>query len=180
MFGDYIVVGVNSTPNQGETYSGQVYIYKNDGTDNWNELAILTASNQRSLAFFGSSVSIDSNCKAVGAPGTSSSALDIQGQVYIFRKDSTDNWHEVEILESNDKLKYFYFGSSVYLSGNKVIVSQSYSLKPAYLFSNDSKENWDILDIIKPNNGSQIVPKSVFILDDYYLIGGSGEVYIFW
>jgi len=119
LFGSSVAVGSNKiivgSPGESTsgTYSGSVYVYDLDGT---NELKI-TASDAAAGDEFGKSVAVGSNKIIVGAPddddnGTSS------GSVYIYNLDGTG---EIKINaggSANDD----EFGSAVAASNTKIVV----------------------------------------------------------
>ena len=83
--GDVVIVGAHQTDDDGVN-SGSAYIFNRNkgGTDNWGEVAIITASDADTGDRFGKVVSIDGEFSIVGADrnddaGTSS------GSAYIFK-----------------------------------------------------------------------------------------------
>jgi len=114
--------------------SGFVYVYDKykGGTDHWGIINVLQGATPNDR--FGSSVSIDGNILAVGAPGVSSSL----GEVYIFRKKRyMDSTYPCQSIETSS---FFYkigdcgqplvdaTGSIIYTTGSTpTFVSGNYS-----------------------------------------------------
>jgi len=69
------------------TDSGAAYIFKNDGSDNWTEVANYHASDAQNTDWFGSAVSISDNYAVVGAyyeDGGAGDTASNAGAAYIF------------------------------------------------------------------------------------------------
>jgi hypothetical protein len=82
-----------------------------------------TASDATSYQFFGASVAIESDTAAVGAVQTDVDGTPNAGAVYIFRR-TAGTWSETQVItkpESESSTSY-YFGRSVALSGNHLLV----------------------------------------------------------
>ena len=127
--------GINgSQTGNAATNSGAAYIFKRSGTS-WTQEAYLKASNTEAYDFFGSSVSISGETVVVGAFGESSSATGINGNqannssfsagaAYVFVRSGT-NWSQQSYLKASNPGSLDYFGESVAISGNSVIVGAS-------------------------------------------------------
>jgi hypothetical protein len=117
-------------------YSGEVYLFRFDGTS-WAQRAHIKASNTEATDFFGSTVALsaDGNTLAVGARQEDSSATGINGDqtdnsaqnagaVYLFRFDGTSWAQQAYIKASN---RGGWFGQAVALSadGNTLAVGAS-------------------------------------------------------
>lgn len=101
-------VGING-PGEGgywTRFSGAAYIFQRIA-DRWQQVAFVKASNPAEEANFGISVSLsaDGDSLAVGASGA--------GLVYIFNRDVSGTWSQVNILVASGP-----FGSIVELSGD--------------------------------------------------------------
>lgn len=109
--------------------AGAAYVVERNhgGTDNWGEVAKLTASDAQKDDWFGWSVAISGDTVVVGARtegGLSDPALDT-GAAYVFERDQggSDNWGEVVKLTASDAQEYDHFGGNVAIFGDTVIVS---------------------------------------------------------
>ncbi|MBN2442520.1 MAG: hypothetical protein JXJ04_14290 [Spirochaetales bacterium] len=185
--GEYLIVGAGATNSK----EGQVHIFKNKGNNNWNETAILTASDKENNAFFGNSVALSGDHAVVGAPGSHSES----GQVYVFKRNDTDNWKEVSILTSTSPIQInkHFFGISVAMYEDYVIVganSMGEDKGTAYIFKNDGADNWN--QVAELGSGDTIITDnfgySVAIYKDYAIVGAPkaesggknrGQTYLF-
>ena len=122
--GDYIVVGAFREDGAGFRL-GAAYIYERNygGPDNWGEVAKLTASDAENSDLFGSSVSISGDYVVVSASYEDGSGYN-RGAAYIYGRNygGTDNWGEVVKLTASDAQDSDYFGHSVTMSGDYVVV----------------------------------------------------------
>jgi len=113
--GDYAIVGAYGSDN----YTGAAYIFKREGST-WTEQAKLTASDAAEYDYFGWSVAVDGNYAIVGAPGDPE-AGEYPGSSYVFKREGA-TWTEQAKLTASDAAEYDYFGGSVSISGDYVIV----------------------------------------------------------
>ena len=86
--------------------------------------AKLTASDGAVNDNFGCSVAISGNTVVVGAPGATVDANSGQGAAYVFT-DSGSGWTQTAKLTTSDGAPDDYFGCSVSISGNTVVVGAS-------------------------------------------------------
>jgi hypothetical protein len=111
--GDTVVIGTTDT----ET----VYVFEHDSNDSWLESAQLTASDGANSDLFGYSVAISGDTIVIGA------FLDTDndsrsGSAYIYKHDSNGSWLELSKLTASDGAYHDYFGSSVSISGETVVI----------------------------------------------------------
>ena len=110
-YGDYVIIGVEN--------KDVAYIhYKNQGgTNNWGEQKELTPGEQ--YDFFGSSVFLSNDYAAVGAYND-----DGKGSFYIFNKNEggNNNWGEVGNYFASDGNSDDYFGCSIAMSDDNIII----------------------------------------------------------
>jgi hypothetical protein len=125
---DFALVGACGEDGTG-TNLGAVYVFDRNygGANNWGQVAILTASDAQDGDEFGYSVSIDGDYAVVGAhyedgAGTS------RGAAYVYWRDygGADNWGEVMKLTALDAEDQDWFGYSVAINGNYVVVGAAY------------------------------------------------------
>ena len=128
--GDTITVGACRN-NTGAYSSGAVYVFKRHGT-NWSQQAILKAANPDSYDTFGISVAISGDTIVAGAIGEASSARGVNGNpmdndspysgaAYVFVRSGT-NWIQESYLKSSNSDRVDYFGLSVGVSGDSIVV----------------------------------------------------------
>jgi hypothetical protein len=128
---DSNAVGINGvqTNNSAED-SGAAYVFVRDGT-NWIQQAYLKASNTGATDVF-HSVAISGDTVVVGASGESSNATGVNGNqssnsainsgaAYVFVRDGT-NWIQQAYLKASNTGADDYFGFSVTVSGDTVVV----------------------------------------------------------
>ena len=118
-----IVVGAFYENSGGKDDNGVVYVFTKSG-DTWSQSQKLTASDKDSGDEFGSSVAIDGNNIVVGAPEEDSGGKDNNGAVYVFTK-SGDTWSQSQKLTVSDRDNDDYFGWSVAIDGDNIIVGAS-------------------------------------------------------
>jgi hypothetical protein len=140
--GDTLVVGVpnESSAAQGingnqedeeAPFSGAVYVFHRNG-NSWSQQAYIKASNSGRADWFGSSVSIQGDRLAVGAPRESSGAKGINGDqqnntvgragaVYLFERKG-GVWAQEAYIKSSNTGFSDQFGFSVDLHGEYLVV----------------------------------------------------------
>lgn len=185
--GDTVVVGAEGK----NSFTGAAYIFERNqgGAGNWGQVKKLTASDAAGNDEFGSSVSINADTVVVGAFGKSSNA----GAAYIFARNQGGggNWGQVKKLTASDAGTFGYFGYSVSINGNTVVVG-SYGKLPgaAYIFERNQggAENWGQVKRLTASDGigGDQFGISVAINLDTVAVGAnhgnrgtSGTVYIF-
>ena len=116
--GDYVIIGSPYDDDSG-TDSGSAYIYKWTGT-NWAYMGKLRPFGGAPYDYFGWSVSISGSYAIVGAYYGDGKVSD-SGSAYIFGR-SGEVWTEVAKLTASDGAASDYFGLSVALDGNNVVI----------------------------------------------------------
>lgn len=116
--GDMGLIGAR-LDNENGTNSGSVYVFRFNGST-WVEEQKLLASDGATYDFFGHSVAIDSDIAVVGAPEHDDNGSG-SGAAYVFRFNGS-NWVEEQKLLASDGGQLDYFGSSVTISGDVVVV----------------------------------------------------------
>ena len=152
--GDTAVVGAY-LEDPGPVNAGAAYVFSRDqgGTGNWGQVAKLTASDAEFRDHFGFSVAVSGGTAVVGAYFEDAGGVNNAGAAYIFRRDQggTDNWGQVAKLTASDPESDDWFGWSVAVSGDTVVVGAwpkseggSTNAGAAYVFSRDQggADNW--------------------------------------
>ena len=106
----------------GPTRSGHVQIYKSVNS-NWFQGAKLTASDGAGFDFFGGNVSIDGYTMVIGAHFAHTNDV---GCAYVFTRGSTFNWTQIAKLTASDGAAYDYFGSTVAIDGDTIVIGARY------------------------------------------------------
>ena len=124
--------GVNGDPaDNSASDAGAVYVFVRSGTD-WSQQAYLKAANSDADDRFGWSVAIAGDTVVVGAPGEASAADDVNGDpadnsapeagaAYVFVRSGT-SWSQQTYLKAANSDADDWFGSSVAVAGNTVVV----------------------------------------------------------
>jgi len=189
--GDVAIVGAHMNDDAGLN-SGSIYIFRFNGTT-WEEEAKLTASDAAAEDLFGFSVAIDGNLAIVGAQRNDDMDTD-SGTAYVFRYDGSV-WNEESILMPNNSLAHAYFGTSVDIKGNTVIVGAIHDehsnvrTGSAYIYGYTGSY-WDYQGKLTAGDGAagDLFGISVSLDNNYAAVGASmksdegsnsGAVYVF-
>ena len=115
--GDTIVVGA----------SEKVYVFRTtDGGATYGQVAKLTADDAASSAWFGSSVAMDGATIVVGASYDDDGGSN-SGSAYVFQiPDGGATYEQVAKLTASDAMESAFFGHSVAIEGDTVVVGASY------------------------------------------------------
>lgn len=178
--GHYAIVGAWTDDDKGPE-AGAAYLYsRTSEDDSWTFVQKLTASDAGAFNNFGSTVYIDNGRVLVGAPGNDSFA----GAVYLFELEAgKNNWKEVEKIVASDRSKSDFFGSSLGMANQQIIVGAygdddfGSASGAAYLFEQKMNNQWIEQTKFTSKN---IGPKdhfgiSVAIDDRYIVIGVDGD-----
>jgi hypothetical protein len=121
--GDTAVIGADGDDN----YSGAAYVFVRaaDGIT-WNQQAKLTAADERTpWDTFGGSVAVDGEIAVIGAMLDSDKGND-SGAAYVFVRAADGSWNQQTKLTADDGAAEDFFGGSVAVSGDTVVVSAHY------------------------------------------------------
>jgi trimeric autotransporter adhesin len=143
--GDTVVVGAshedsNATGANGDQAdnsagdAGAAYVFVRSGTT-WTQQAYLKASNTELRDYFGSNVAVSGDTVVVGASSEDSSATGVNGDqadnsasfagaAYVFVRSGTI-WTQQAYLKASNTDAGDYFGTSVAISGDTVVVGAS-------------------------------------------------------
>jgi nucleoside-specific outer membrane channel protein Tsx len=114
--GNTVVVGAPQHAVGSNSTQGAAYVFVQSG-GTWSEQAELTASDGAAFDVFGSSVAVAGGTVVVGARGRNQS----QGAAYLFTQSGA-TWTQQAELTASDGEIFDYFGSSIAVSGNMIIV----------------------------------------------------------
>ena len=122
--GDQIVVGASGDDDNGSA-SGSAYVFEKptSGWKNMTQTAKLTTSDGATEDYFGFSVAISGDQIVVGASGDDDNGSK-SGSAYLFEKPSSGwtNMTQTAKLITSDGAIEDYFGNSVAISGNQIVV----------------------------------------------------------
>jgi len=118
--GNTVVIGATGSDVDDEDNAGAAYVFVRQGIT-WTQKAKLVASDPSKDDGFGVSVAIDGMTVAVGADGKDQLPLFDTGAAYVFLFRG-NSWDQKAKLISPDLSIGGYFGSSVALSGGRLVV----------------------------------------------------------
>ncbi len=124
--------GINTgEDNNDASAAGAVYVFTRDSNNNWTQTAYVKASNTDAGDQFGRAISLsdDGDTLAVGAADEDSNATGINtgednnaasgaGAVYVFTRDSNNNWTQTAYVKASNTDAGDRFGTAVSLSAN--------------------------------------------------------------
>jgi len=163
--GNYAIVGAHSEDHDtigGNTMTdaGSAYILERNGSGNWSQVQKIVASDRAADDRFGASVSISGNYAIVGAHSEDhdtmgGNTMTDAGSAYIFERDSTGKWNQLQKIVASDRAVVDNFGNSVSISDNYAIVGAYRededtaggntlgAAGSAYVFERDGSGNWN-------------------------------------
>jgi hypothetical protein len=185
IYGDYIVIGAYYDDDNG-TNSGSVYVYKRDNLLNtFTEVDKLTASDGAGDDKFGNSVSIYGDYIVIGSITDDNSGGTNAGSAYVFKRDTgLDTFTEVDKLTASDGASYDYFGNSVVIYGDYIVIGayddddNGPNSGSVYVFKRDTGlDTFTQVDKLTASDGagSDNFGNSVAIYNDYIVIGAFGD-----
>ena len=119
--GETAVIGAIGDAVGANASQGSVYVFVRSGMT-WSQQQKLTSSDGAASDFFGRSVAIDGDTVVVGASQHDVGANSNQGSVYIFVRSGT-TWTQQQKLMASDGAANDFFGQSVAIHSNTVVVS---------------------------------------------------------
>ena len=119
-----IVVGAPGWVDATNPGSASLFQTINNGTT-WIDVQTLTTTDAPGGDDFGASTAVGGNLVVVGAPSDDDRGED-SGAVYVF-KSLDDGWIETQKLTASDAAEGDYFGNSVAIADNLVVVGAPYA-----------------------------------------------------
>ncbi|MBN2243444.1 MAG: FG-GAP repeat protein [Acidobacteria bacterium] len=120
--GDTVVVGADYDDDKGID-SGSAYVFVRSGNA-WSEQQKLTASDGAAGDYFGWKVAVSGDTVVIGAYGDDDKGIE-SGSAYVFVRNG-GSWSEQQKLTASDGAEGDYFGDSVAISGDTVVVGADY------------------------------------------------------
>jgi len=146
--GSKAVVGAPSD----DGLTGSAYVFKYDGAT-WAQEAKLTSSAPVASDRFGASVSISGNRIVAGVPEDDDKGSN-SGSAYAFKFDGT-GWVEELGLTASDGTEYDYFGPSVSISENTIVIGATGNESDrgaAYVFILEEEPSVELYVDIRPGS----------------------------
>jgi len=174
--GDTVVVGSVFDNVGNNDAQGSAYVFKRSGAL-WNQQQQLVASDGAPVDEFGWSVAIDGETIVVGA-FVDSDAFQEQGSAYVFVRSGV-SWSQQQKLLASDASNFDFFGQSVAISGDHIVVGANSAGAPssgeAYVFVR-SGTVWSQAQILKGNDSAfgDDFGRAVAIDADAIAVGASG------
>jgi len=176
--GNTIVVGAHGDDDNGQ-YSGSAYVFVREETT-WSEQQKLTASDGEAADFFGYSVSVSGDTIVIGAHGDDDNGVS-SGSAYVFVREET-SWTEQQKLTASDGEALDFFGYSVSVSGNTIVVGAVYDddngqdSGSAYVFVRE-ETSWSEQQKLTASDGAvaDFFGYSVSVSGDTIVVGAHGD-----
>ncbi|KAL7451894.1 hypothetical protein ACHAXS_000260, partial [Conticribra weissflogii] len=118
--GDTVVVGAYGDDKRGRD-SGSAYVFVRTHGDGWVQMAKLLANDGKAVDMFGYSVAISGDTALVGAVHGDDENISNIGSAYLFVRNDT-GWAQTSKLVPHNGTEYDYFGFSVAIGGDSVVV----------------------------------------------------------
>ncbi|MEQ9286549.1 MAG: cadherin domain-containing protein, partial [Cyclobacteriaceae bacterium] len=191
----YAIVGVDNkdgTEDNSLDDSGAAYLFKKDDQGQWFPVKKLIADDRASDDNFGYSVAVSDNYAVVGAwqkhyDYGGPDQVTFAGAVYVFEKNQggPDNWGQVQKLLASDRSVSEWFGNTVAIAGNEIMVGAisegSVGLRQSgavYVFRNDiDPGTWTEFQKLKASDqeARDLFGNSIAISGQYAVIGAWNE-----
>lgn len=201
--GDTSIVGAGYDDVGGGINQGSARIFVSGG-DTWNQQAMLAPLPEPSCGAndeYGTAVAISGDTAVIGAPADDVGINLNQGSAYVLERNAggPDNWGVVKLLTASDGEPDEFFGGSVAISGDKVVIGASNDTigtdtqrGSAYIYerNNGGPDNWGEVKKIVALDGAEddLFGNAVSISNNIVVVGsiysgggtiGNGAAYVF-
>ena len=159
--GNVIVIG-SWLKDATATNSGAAYVFEKNTSNTWVHIAQLlpdnygqSRDNGNADDWFGYSVAVSGNVVVIGAYMYDSNQQPDwnDGAAYVFEKNQSNDWVQVARLTHPDMERNGYFGSSVSISGNTIIVGayKTGNTGAVYVFQKNGSDWEQVKKIVEPS-----------------------------
>ncbi|MFB3789062.1 MAG: Ig-like domain-containing protein [bacterium] len=192
--GDMLLIGAPGH----DAYQGTAYLYERNhgGTNQWGEVKKLTASEGEGGDRFGIAVAIDGDTAVIGSDGKN----DFTGGVCVFERNvwGENQWGRLQQLKPDNLKPHDFFGSSVAVQGNTLLIGAPGDDDPAsdggavyvYTRGDDPVEPWRPAQKLTATGGGEDerFGSATAVYEDLLLIGAqwnnsrgeyAGAAYVF-
>ena len=175
--GERAIVGAYEEDTGGSD-AGSAYIFQRQASGAWQQVSKLQAQDTQARDNFGCSVAISDGTVIVGAQRNNS-----VGSAYIFQRQASGDWQQVSKLQAQDKQTWDYFGNSVGISGETVIVGAQdedtggSSAGSAYIFQRQASGDWEQVQQLfgKDTEANSFFGTSVAISGETAIVGANNK-----
>ncbi|MCI5117896.1 MAG: hypothetical protein D3913_08045 [Candidatus Electrothrix sp. LOE1_4_5] len=157
------------------------YVFVRNGVGLWIQQAKLLPNDGAASDYFGRSVSVSGNTAVIGSYKDDDNGAN-SGSAYVFVRNGVGLWTQQAKLLPNDGAASDYFGGSVSIFGDTVVISASSddngsNSGSAYVFVRNGVGLWTQQAKLLPNDGaaSDYFGRSVSVSGDTAVIGASGD-----
>ncbi|NIM01108.1 MAG: hypothetical protein GTN89_09370 [Acidobacteria bacterium] len=173
--GDTVVVGAPGDDHAGGPSTGSALVFVRNGAS-WTEQVKLTAGDAAPGDRFGSSVAISGDTIVVGAPRDSHNGGVLAGSAYVFVRDGAI-WTQQAKLRAFHVLPGKFFGWSVAISGNTVIVGGPFFDRGSAFVFVRSGQSWGPQTKLRPSDAADTSQfgGSVAISGDTVVVGAHND-----
>ncbi len=167
-------------------WTGSAYVFTRNGNV-WQETQKILSPSPQASDVFGIGVSVSGDYLAVGASEVDSR----KGAVYIYLRDVNGVWNYVQTLVASDGTNNSFFGTSVSLSGDQLVVG-AYGANSeegaAYVFEKNSQGEWIEVQKLLGNPASEpaqfgwstdIQPNYISVSAPHIFGFDAGEIYFY-
>ena len=172
------------------TESGSAYVFERDPGGSWNQVQKIIAADRAANDKFGVSVSVSGDYAIVGAAfededASGANPLSNAGSAYVYERNSTGNWNQVQKIVAADRASPDNFGWSVSVDGASAIIgallededtsgsNTMINAGSAYLFMRDGGGNWNQLQkiVASDRQPNDYFATSVAISGNFAIVG---------
>ncbi len=158
--GNRLIVGAPVGGAGADFGRGKVFIYEysgDPGFSGWTTKTTLVSSDAPNAYFFGTGVAISGDYAAGSASGDINTG--VGESVFIFERDGSGVWNEVEKLTAPSGLPYEFFGAGLAMDGNRLVVGASnvtiggVKSGAVYVYERNLAGNWLLTATLSPSDG---------------------------
>ncbi len=162
--GDTLLVGAphHYSPPDG---LGSVYVFGRDAGGGWVESDRLFVADEVLGTEFGHALALDGDTFIAGAPFELDDKGAFMGAAYVFARDGTGTWSEVQKLQPAGIQGGDFFGNSVALDGDIAVLSGG---GDAWVFVRGAEGSWSLQTVLQGFSA-----QTVALHDQTILIGGT-------
>ena len=163
---------------------GVVYTYRLDGSGQWRERSLLTASDSSRMDDFGRSIALDGRTLIIGAPRKRGGS----GVAYSFERAADDgDWRQVGIIAPPAAGDHAEYASSLALSGDDLLVGAPSADSTGVVYHyRRTGSSWSVHGVIRPAREAGLAGfgRALSQQGEWLLVGapdadgGSGRVFV--